>query len=517
MKKSLLLLSFLLSFILIIPAESATTNINVSDFAFSVVSFDAAVGDTITWTLVSGTHTTTSTSVPVGATTWDYTFTGVGDTYSYVIVVPGIYEYYCAFHPTTMKGSFSTAIPLPFSEEFDFPANDNLTLHGWVAHSAGGTNPNTVNNGGLTFPGYPSSEIGNAALISGNSEDIHRLFPLVTSGSVYVSFMMNVTGAPTGYFFHLAPNPHNTFDFRARLWVKTNGSNGLAVGFSYASSDTTFTNFNYSLGDTLLVVAKYEVVAGALNDVVSLYIFDNSAPAPLTEPALPTIGPIVNATTSADINPGSINIRKYNAAQNVILDGLRVDSAWSYIIPVELTSFAASVNGTSVNLNWSTATELNNSGFEIERKSSSSSWTKIGFVAGHGTTSEAKHYSYSENNLGTGNYSYRLKQVDFDGTFEYSNAVEVEIVTPNNFELSQNYPNPFNPTTSIKFNIPEAGNVKLAVYNLLGQEVKTLVNGFRNAGVYTVNFDASNLSSGIYLYKIEMNNFTQTRKMTLLK
>ncbi|MBE0538761.1 MAG: T9SS type A sorting domain-containing protein, partial [Ignavibacterium sp.] len=112
---------------------------------------------------------------------------------------------------------------------------------------------------------------------------------------------------------------------------------------------------------------------------------------------------------------------------------------------------------------------------------------------------------------------YRLKQVDFNGTFEYSKAVEVEVVAPNKFELAQNYPNPFNPSTSIKFSLPQAGNVKLAVYNLLGQEVQTLLNGFKDAGVHTVSFEAKNLNSGIYLYKLEANGLTSVKKMTLIK
>ena len=128
-----------------------------------------------------------------------------------------------------------------------------------------------------------------------------------------------------------------------------------------------------------------------------------------------------------------------------------------------------------------------------------------------------RNYSFADNNLSAGTYSYRLKQVDYDGTFEYSKTIEAEIVTPNKFELSQNYPNPFNPTTSIKFNLPEAGNVKLAVYNLLGQEVKILVNGFKAAGLYNINLDAKDLTSGVYLYKLEANGINTVRKMTLLK
>ncbi|MFZ2324362.1 MAG: T9SS type A sorting domain-containing protein [Ignavibacteriaceae bacterium] len=187
-------------------------------------------------------------------------------------------------------------------------------------------------------------------------------------------------------------------------------------------------------------------------------------------------------------------------------------------IPVELTSFAASVSGKSVTLNWATATEVNNSGFDIERKSASTSWQKITFVQGNGTTTQPRSYSYTDKYLNEGKYSYRLKQVDLDGTFEYSKSVEINITTTvDKFELAQNYPNPFNPVTKINFSLPEPGNVKLAVYNLLGQEVRVLVNGFTEAGTHTIDFAANNLSSGIYLYKIEANGFIKTKKMTLLK
>ena len=157
-----------------------------------------------------------------------------------------------------------------------------------------------------------------------------------------------------------------------------------------------------------------------------------------------------------------------------------------YPVPVELTSFTASVIGNVVNLSWQTATEINNSGFSVERKSANSEFTEVGYVPGFGTTTEPKSYSFSDQNLQNGNYSYRLKQIDYDGTFAYSDEVEVEVSAPIKFNLEQNYPNPFNPSTSIKYSVPEAGNIKLSVYNTVGEEVAVLVNGFNQAGSFEV-------------------------------
>jgi hypothetical protein len=188
-------------------------------------------------------------------------------------------------------------------------------------------------------------------------------------------------------------------------------------------------------------------------------------------------------------------------------------------VPVELVSFTASVNDNDVTLKWQTATETNNAGFDILRSTQNehNEWIQIGFVEGNGTTTKENIYSFVDKNLSAGEYSYRLKQIDYDGSFEYSQIVEAEITSPLEYSLSQNYPNPFNPLTTIQYSIPEGGNTKLSVYNSLGEEIITLVDNYKNAGTYKVDFNAVNLSSGIYYYSLISSDFNMIKKMILLK
>ena len=187
-------------------------------------------------------------------------------------------------------------------------------------------------------------------------------------------------------------------------------------------------------------------------------------------------------------------------------------------VPVELTSFNANTNTLGqVVLNWQTATETNNRMFEVERKSEGSNYVTVGFVNGSGTTSDPKAYSFVDKNVNNGNYTYRLKQLDFNGRFEYSNEVEVTVTGPKTFNLAQNYPNPFNPTTKITFSVPQSGKVKLAVYNLIGQEVAVLVNDVVTEGSHEVEFNAKSLPSGAYFYKLQSDNSVTVKKMLLLK
>jgi hypothetical protein len=201
----------------------------------------------------------------------------------------------------------------------------------------------------------------------------------------------------------------------------------------------------------------------------------------------------------------------------------------NYIVPVELEYLSAENSENGVLLTWITATETNNLGFEIEKlfhpliseggeqPEGGSSWEIVGFVDGYGTTTERKIYSYVDNDIKVGFYNYRLKQIDYDGSFEYSDIANVEVPAPNEFALMQNYPNPFNPTTNIQYAISSRQIVTLKVFDVLGKEIATLINEEKPAGSYEIDFNANDLPSGIYFYKLQANDFTQTKKMILLK
>ncbi|OQA64221.1 MAG: hypothetical protein BWY38_03060 [Ignavibacteria bacterium ADurb.Bin266] len=218
-----------------------------------------------------------------------------------------------------------------------------------------------------------------------------------------------------------------------------------------------------------------------------------------------------------------------NAKLQITYDGYTYNIDYIYwddlcigqVVPVELTSFTAKADNNTVTLDWTTATELNNSGFQIER-SNGSEYQTVGFVAGHGTSTNVHNYTFVDQNVEAGSYSYRLKQIDLDGTFEYSNTIEVEVLGLREFALGQNYPNPFNPSTTINFSLAVDSKVSLKVFNVLGQEVASLVNGQMSAGSQKISFDASSLNSGVYFYRLDADGidgqkFSSTKKMILTK
>jgi agmatine deiminase len=202
-------------------------------------------------------------------------------------------------------------------------------------------------------------------------------------------------------------------------------------------------------------------------------------------------------------------------------------------IPVELISFNASVNRNSVLLEWATASETNNFGFEVQRLqdypngslrdkiTKLQNWEKVGFVDGNGTTTQSQFYNFTDKDLTPGSYKYRLKQIDFDGSYEYSSEIEVEVLAPGSFALEQNYPNPFNPSSVITYQLPVSSDVTLKVYDILGNEIVTLVDEYKQAGKYKVEFNPvsgnRNLASGIYFYQLKVDSFIETKKMLLMK
>jgi hypothetical protein len=222
---------------------------------------------------------------------------------------------------------------------------------------------------------------------------------------------------------------------------------------------------------------------------------------------------VILANTAITQNTGSIEGKVLARDAGVTLTGTST-------LPVELISFTATAQRAGTQLYWATATEINNYGFEIQRSAAGEQedWKRVGFVEGNGTSNAQKNYSYTDNTLSSGTYTYRLKQIDRDGKFEYSQSVEVSIgQSVKGYELMQNYPNPFNPSTVISYQLPALSQTSLMIFDAVGREVAVLVNEVKEAGFYSVQFNATHLASGIYFARLTSSGKTQMMKLMLMK
>jgi hypothetical protein len=401
------------------------------------------------------------------------------------------------------------------NENFSYVAASDLAGQGgWTIIGTDGTNL-LVANSGLSYTDYPSSGVGNAALITASrADDLTKTFTQQSSGNLYLSCLVNVNGATGAGAYFLAFTVSGTStSYTGRVYVRIVGTS-VNFGLSKSTEAATYSATNYSLNTSYLLVLKVAFIAGTLNDQFSLFIFTDPN-LPITEPGTPDIGPLAPAST--DNNLGAVLLRQASGLPDLTVDGIRVDNFWSGApLPIQLASFVGSFVGNGIaKLEWSTISEVNNYGFNVQRLNGENFET-IGFVAGKGVPSS---YEYIDAEAGT---TYRLEQIDNDGLTTYYGPI---MLNPNSvgdnvpavFALNQNYPNPFNPTTIINYQLATDNYTTLKVYNLIGKEVATLVNGYVRAGSHDVTFNGSHLSSGMYFYKLQSGNNVEVKKLTLVK
>lgn len=424
---------------------------------------------------------------------------------------------------------------LLISEDFTNAVVGDLSgQDGWMK---GGSGPDALvaDTNPIVFPGYDYGS-GKYLLIDSNASSSSRVYKLLNDTTyslihpgtvIYYSLLLNLNTTyttATGYFFTLGQGTN----YFAKLFAKKLTDSTYQLGVSKTSNTANFVTREMKNGETYVVVVRYNVNNNATNqNLNTCYMWIN--PTSNVEPDTTFAEATVWAGQGDYTATALTSIMYHNRGTSNPLgsiDGIRVAAstvsslqAWNDLapgpLPVELTSFAASSINGKVVLNWQTASETNNKGFEVERKSDNN-WISLGFVNGNGTSLFANNYSFTDN-VTNGTYSYRLKQVDFNGYFKYTDVIEVVNGLPVEYTLSQNYPNPFNPATTIEFSVVKAGNYSLDVYSVSGEKVASLLNTNLNSGNHKINFDASNLTSGIYFYRLSGEGINLVNKMTLLK
>ncbi len=361
----------------------------------------------------------------------------------------------------------------------------------------------------------PSSAMTATAVVPvyyGYNQQFYRKFTGLAYTSTYKYGMVKCTPTQTGKLLGVRViSPASKYTNVSAAAFATFSSNTLSsqVGSTVSGASAAITNFvqldfspaiDVTQNIPIYVRVQFQPSSGNYVPV------DGSSPA------------TGNSYVSANATSSFAKLTSYDIPVRVVFQS-------NSSFPVEVTSFAAAAAGTTATLRWQTATELNNYGFEVERRGlengevgmKNTEWKKVGFVQGAGTSNAPKEYSFTDSKLSSGRYAYRLEQIDNNGAYKYSHSVEIEIAVPTEFVLSQNYPNPFNPTTNVEFGIRDACHVTLHVFDLLGREVAILVNEKKDAGRYSVQWDATRMASGVSFYTLQAGEYRDSKRLMLLK
>jgi hypothetical protein len=404
-----------------------------------------------------------------------------------------------------------------FVDNFNYSTNDSLSANGWTVASGGTTNALRASATGLTYAGYVGSGVGNAVPMTTTGQDVVRDASIaISSGSIYSSFLMNVSAAQSGgdYFFGLVL-PGSTTGFFARTYIRSVSNSGFfQIGVSKASTTsletTVYQSDSLAFNTTYQVVVKYQFnTSNTQDDSVKVFVFSSGIPT--TEPALGKAATIGGTNTDAtSLQRVLLRQGTSTTAPTLTIDAIRVGINWGQVtLPVafiKIGGFATEANNI---VYWSTASEVNNHGFEVERSFDGVNFENIAFVKGAGHSSQLNNYQYTDATAAHGTVYYRLKQIDFDGAFTYSEVVTIKAGIAKVFQSS---PNPFANELSVEILSANKTTAQIEVVDLMGK-VLVSANKQIEAGNNTIELNTSVLPTGIYFIRSVVNGESHTQRI----